>query len=378
MNEIKKCKRCILDTTIDDIWFDEQGVCKYCKIHDELEKAHPMGPGLEKELQTMVAKIKKAGKNKKYDCIAGVSGGRDSTYVLLTAKRLGLRPLAVHFDNGWNSDISVSNIKKACEKLDVDLYTVVADWEEFKDLQVSFLKSSTPDADIPTDYAIYSVLYDAAHKEGVKYLLNGHSFRTEGTSPISWTYMDPLYVKDVHKKLGKINKIKSFPHMSVAKLQYFIWVKGIREFRLLEFVDYNKKKVDEILKKELDWEYYGGHHHENHYTKFFQSYYLPQKFGIDKRKTEFSALVRSGQISRKEAMAEIEASPYHFEQETVDYAINKLGISKESWQEIMDAPIKSHYNFKTLLPMMRMMKLPIKVATKMKVLPKILYLKYTK
>jgi len=376
---IKKiCSRCILDSTISDIWFDEQGECKYCKIHDELEKAHPMGLSLEKELVAMVEKIKLVGKGKKYDCIAGVSGGRDSTYTLLKAKQLGLRPLAVHFDNGWNSDISVRNIKNACEKLNIDLYTVVADWEEFKDLQVSFLKSSTPDADIPTDYAIYSVLYDIANKEGVKYLLNGHSFRTEGTSPISWSYMDPLYVKDVHKKHGKVKKIKSFPHMSVAKLQYFIWVKGIREFRLMEFMDYNKKKVDVILKKELDWEYYGGHHHENHYTKFFQSYYLPQKFGIDKRKTELSALIRSGQISREEAMAEIDASPYHYEQETVDYAINKLGISKNEWKDIMNAPIKSHDDYKTLLPMMRMMKFPIKVATQMKVLPKILYLKYAK
>ena len=216
------CSRCILDTSINDIWFGDNGECKYCKIHDELEKAHPMGPSLKTELDKMVLNIKKVGKNKKYDCIAGVSGGRDSTYVLLTAKRLGLRPLAVHFDNGWNSDISVRNIKNACNKLNIDLFTVVADWEEFKDLQVSFLKSSTPDADIPTDYAIYSVLYDMANKEGIKYILNGHSFRTEGTSPISWTYMDPLYVKDVHRKFGKIKKITSFPHMTVAKLQYFI------------------------------------------------------------------------------------------------------------------------------------------------------------
>ena len=372
------CSRCILDTTVDDIWFDASGECKYCKIHDELEKIHPLGPGLKIELDQMVEKIKKVGKNKNYDCIVGVSGGRDSTYTLLVAKQLGLRPLAVHFDNGWNTDISVRNIKNACKKLDVDLYTVVADWEEFKDLQVSFLKSSTPDADIPTDYAIYSVLYDIANKEGVKYILNGHSFRTEGTSPISWTYMDPLYVNDVHKKFGKIRKITSFPHMNVAKLQYYIWVKGIREFRLMEFIDYNKKKVDVILKNELDWEYYGGHHHENHYTKFFQSYYLPQKFNIDKRKTEFSALVRSGQMTRQEAIKEIEASPYHYEQETVDYAINKLDISPSEWEEIMKKPIKSHNDYKTLLPVIRAMKGPIKLATKMKVLPKILYLKYAR
>jgi len=372
------CKRCILDTTVQDIWFDDKGECKYCQIHNELEKTHPLGPGLAKELDNKVKQIKKAGKNKKYDCIAGVSGGRDSTYTLLTAKKLGLRPLAVHFDNGWNSDISVRNIKNACEKLNVDLFTIVADWEEFKDLQIAFLKSSTPDADIPTDYAIYSVLYDIANKEGVKYILNGHSFRTEGTSPISWTYMDPLYVKDVHKKFGKTKKFKSFPHMSVLKLQYYIWIKGIREFRLMEFIDYNKNNADEILKKELDWEYYGGHHHENHYTKFFQSYYLPLRFNIDKRKTELSALIRSGQITREDAVAEIEKSPYEFDQKTVKYALNKLEFSSEEWNELMSRPIKSHDDYNTLLPLIRVMKYPILLATKMKILPFILYLKYAK
>ena len=378
MMNYKRCKRCILDTTVSDIWFDESGECKYCKIHDELEKAHPLGSGLKKELDQMIDKIKRVGRKQLYDCIVGVSGGRDSTYTLLVAKKLGLRPLAVHFDNGWNSDISVRNIKKACVKLNVDLYTVVADWEEFKDLQISFLKASTPDADIPTDYAIYSVLYDMAKKEGIKYILNGHSFRTEGTSPISWTYMDPLYVRDVHKKFGKIKQIKSFPHMSVANLQYYIWVNGIREFRLMEYIDYNKNNVDKILKDELEWEYYGGHHHENHYTKFFQSYYLPNKFNIDKRKTELSALVRSGQITRDEALLEIESSNYKFEQETVDYALNKLQISSDEWVKIMNSPIRSHNDYRTLLPYIRLLKFPILLATQIKVLPKILYLKYAK
>jgi len=370
------CTRCILDTTVSDITFDEKGECQYCKIHDEMDKKHPLDHGIEEKLNKITLKIKDQGKRKNYDCIVGISGGRDSTYTLLTAVKLGLKPLAVHFDNGWNSDISVQNIKKACEKLNVELYTVVADWEEFKDLQISFLKASVPDADIPTDYAIYSVLYHIANKEGVKYILNGHSFRTEGTSPISWTYMDPMYVKSVHKKFGKIRRFKSFPHMSVLKLQYYLWIKGIREVRLMEFIDYNKKQVDKVLKTELDWEYYGGHHHENHYTKFFQSYYLPQKFNIDKRKTELSALVRSGQVNRADAILEIESNPYHFEQTTVDYAINKLGLSSSEWEKIMSAPIKSHNDYKTLLPLIRLLKWPIKIATKLKLLPHILYLKY--
>lgn len=370
------CSRCILDTSVHDIKFDNNGECKYCLIHDEMEIRHPLGPNLKIELQALISKIKLQGKNKKYDCIVGVSGGRDSSFTLLTAVKLGLRPLAVHFDNGWNSEISVQNIKKACDKLHVDLYTIVADWEEFKDLQISFLKASTPDADVPTDYAIYSVLYHVAHKEGVRFILNGHSFRTEGTSPISWTYMDPLYVRSVHKRFGKIKRFKSFPHMTFLKLQYYIWVKGIKEIRLMEFIDYRKKEVDKILKQELDWKYYGGHHHENLYTKFFQSFYLPKKFNIDKRKTELSALIRSGQISREEALKEIESSPYEFDEKTVEYAYSKLGLSKQEFEEIMNLPPKSHNDYPTYLPLIRFLRWPVKIAAKLKLIPHILYLKY--
>jgi len=376
MSEYIRCSRCILDSTVADIWFDQKDECKYCKIHDELEIIHPINNESHDSLLQIIKKIKKNGKRQKYDCIVGVSGGRDSTYTLLTAKRLGLRPLAVHFDNGWNSEISVKNIKKACEKLNVDLVTIVADWEEFKDLQVSFLKAATPDADIPTDYAIYSVLYYIANKEGVRYILNGHSFRTEGTSPISWTYMDPLYVNSVHKRFGKIKKFKSFPHMTFLKLQYYIWIKRIKEIRLMEHMQYNKDGVDKELEETLDWQYYGGHHHENLYTKFFQSYYLPEKFNIDKRKTELSALIRSGQISREEALKIIETNQYKVDPDVVRYTISKLGLSEKEWNDIMKSPNKTHNDYPTYLPMIRSLRWFIKIAVKMKLVPQILYLKY--
>ena len=166
--------------------------------------------------------------------------------------------------------------------------------------------------------------------------------------------------------------------MGFFNLQYYLWVKRIREFRILEYIDYNKKEVDRVLTKELDWEYYGGHHHENHYTKFFQSYYLPAKFGIDKRKTELSALVRSGQLTRDQAIEEIEEKAYAYEKETIDYALHKLGFSENEWNLIMHAKHQSHNNYKTLLPLIRFLKLPIKVAVRLKVLPEILYLKYAK
>ena len=372
------CSRCILDTSVEDIWFDEKGECKYCKIHDEMEKLHPLGPGLEEELKKILEKIKQNGRNKPYDCISGVSGGRHSTYTLYMAVKFGLRPLAVHFDNGWNSDISVKNIKRACEKLNVPLYTVVADWEEFKDLQISFLRSSTPDADIPSDYAIYSVLYDVAYKEDIKYILNGHSFRTEGTSPISWTYMDPIYVSRVHKRFGKLKRFHSFPHMTLLKLIWYSFVKHIREVRLMEYIDYRKKNVDEILKNELGWEYYGGHHHENVYTKFFQSFYLPAKFNIDKRKTELSAMIRSGQLTRDEALKEIQLTPYEYDKKVVEYVINKLGLTKDELEEIMSSPTKSHNDYPSYLPLIRILRWPIKISVRLKLLPHILYLKYAR
>lgn len=372
---LKICSRCVLDSTIDDIWFDEKGVCKYCKIHDEMEKSHPLPDDQDQTFLQLIDKIKKAGKNKSHDCIIGISGGRDSTYTLLTAVRYGLRPLAVHFDNGWNSEIAVKNIKKACEKLGVDLHTTVADWEEFKNLQLAFLKASTSDADIPTDYAIYSVLYHVASREGIKYVLNGHSFRTEGTSPISWTYMDPRYVKSVLKKHGNSRKIKSFPHMNILKHQYYILINKIREVRILEYINYNKEIVDRELKEQLDWQDYGGHHYENLYTKFFQSYLLPTKFGIDKRKTELSALIRSNQISRTKALEELSAPP-KTDKAVISYAINKLGLSEEDFESILNAPIKTHNDYKTLLPAIRFLRGPIKLATKLRLIPYIMYLKY--
>lgn len=376
MSDYRICSRCILDTTVNDIWFDENGECKYCKIHDEMEKEHPLGEEGKIKLEWLLAEIKSAGKKKEYDCIVGVSGGRDSTYSLYTAVQLGLRPLAVHFDNGWNSKIAVANIKNATSKLGVDLHTVVADWEEFKDLQIAFLKASVPDAEVPTDYAIYSVLYDVADQEGIKYIINGHSFRTEGTSPLSWTYMDGKYIKSVHQRFGKNKKIKSFPIMSMSRLLYFLFVKRIKEVRLMEYINYVKKDVDKKLEKELDWEYYGGHHHESTYTAFFQSYFLPKKFNIDKRKTENSALIRSGQLSREDALVEINGSPYEFDKEIIDYTISKLGLNRSEFEDIYNMEIKSFKDYPTYFPMIKFLKIPIKIACKLCLLPHILYLKY--
>lgn len=377
MNEIKQiCTRCVSDTTMSDIVFNEHGVCNFCELHDKFEESHPLGQEGDRQLDEIISQIKKIGENKKYDCIVGISGGRDSMYTLLTSVKLGLHPLAVHFDGGWNSEIAVQNIKNGCKILNVDLYTVVADWEEFKDLQKSFLKASVSDADAPQDYAIYSTLFHVANKEGIKYILNGHSFRTEGSVPKSWTYMDGRYLRSVQKKFGDL-KSKSFPIMSLAQFIYYILFKQIKEIRLMEYINYVKKDVDPVLEKELKWQYYGGHHHESYFTHFFQSYYLPTKFNIDKRKVELSAMIRSDYISREDALEELSES-YPYKDELIKYIMNKFEYSQEEFDSIMNANIKSHLNYKTYYKLIRFLKIPIKIAVQMHLVPQILYEKYAK
>jgi N-acetyl sugar amidotransferase len=377
MREYQRCSRCILDTSVSDIFFNEKGVCKYCLIHDEMEKKHPIAVGEDSEaFRAILDKIRQNKKNK-YNCIIGVSGGRDSTYCLYLAKKHGLNPLAVHFDNGWNSEISTKNIKSACNILGIELFTYVADWEKFKDLQLAFLKASTSDADIPTDYAIYSLLFQVAKKEKIKYIINGHSFQTEGSTPISWTYMDYRYIKHVYKKFGSFRNLKGIPLMTLADFVWYVLVSGIKEVRILELVEYNRDKATQVLENELEWRYYGGHHHENNFTKFFQSYYLPQKFGIDKRKVEYSALIRTGQISVEDALKKI-AEEYPYDDELITYVQKKLSISPDEFATIMRAPVKTHEVYKTYLPLIRLMRGPIKIAVSMRLLPQILYLKYAK
>jgi N-acetyl sugar amidotransferase len=365
-----------MDTTVKEIKFDEQGICNFCHIHDEMVEKYPLNEKGKRKLDQIINKIKQDGKKKKYDCIVGVSGGRDSTYTLYNAVKLGLRPLAVHFDNGWNSEIAVRNIKNATKKLNVDLHTVVADWEEFKDLQVAFLKASVSDGEVPTDWAIFSVLFQTAANENVKYILQGHSFRTEGFTPLSWTYMDGKYVKAIHKKFGQKNKIKSFPLMTMEKFIYYSLIKRIKQIRPLYYIDYDEKKVLEKLKNELDWSDYGGKHFESNYTTFFQSYILPRKFNIDKRKLHFSALIRSGQISREEALHKINKEPFSGDENEINYIIKKLGIDRSTFDKIMNEPIKSFTDYPSYYKMLKKIEKPLKLANKLNLVPDVVINKY--
>lgn len=371
----KVCTRCLMDDTVKGITFDEKGECTFCKIHDELEKKYPLNDETPKHLKELVDKIKADGKGKQYDCILGVSGGRDSTYTLYNAVKLGLRPLAVHFDNGWNSDMAVQNIKNATIILGVDLHTHVADWEEFKDLQRSFLFASVSDAEVPTDWIIFSVLYNEAANYGVKYIIPGHSFRTEGNTPLTWTYMDGKYVHDIHKKFGKL-KLKSFPNMTMTKYLYYSFIKRIRQIKILYYIPYNEKEVFNIIENELGWKNYGDKHHESKYTAFFQAYILTRKFNIDKRKLHYSAKIRSGQITRDEALEIIQTDPYTGGIEAMEYCLKKLDLTYEDFKKIMNEKPKTFLDYNSYYNLVRFFEKPVRLGIKLNIIPEIVEKKY--
>lgn len=338
-----------MDTSDPEIVFDNDGVCKHCLRYDiELPKRVFSGIEAENKLNHIVDKIKKAGKNKEYDCIVGVSGGVDSTYVAYISKELGLRPLAIHFDNGWNSELAVSNIEKILNKLDIDLFTYVIDWEEFKDLQLSFLKASTPDGEVPTDHAINALLFREASKRGIKYIMSGMNFATESMSVRMWSYghSDWKYIRAVHNIFGS-KSLKRYPHFSFLDLFYWTFVKRIESVSILNYLDYNKENVMKLLQNELGWIYYGGKHYESVYTRFYQGYVLPKKFNIDKRVGHLSDLIRSGQIARNEALNELNKVGYPDEMQRIDFdfVLKKLDLNKEMFNEIMESENKNFLDY---------------------------------
>jgi len=353
----KICSRCLYDENTPSISFDSNGMCNYCKIHDESVEIFPTGDAGQKILLNIVEEIKDKGKNKAYDCIVGVSGGVDSTFTLLNTVKLGLRPLAVQFDNGWHSEIAVSNIKNACAKLEVDLHTIVVDWEEFKDILRSFLEASVPDADIATDIGIKATLYRIASEEGLKYIITGANFRTEGQIPRGWTYMDGRYIRSVQKKFGRM-KLKKFPNLTMSQYLYYMFIKKIKVIKILNYLDYQKDDAKKLLMDEVGWRDYGGKHYESIYTRFNNGFLCREKFNIDKRKVEFAALVRSGQITRTSALENLKNPPYPTDrmQEDVDYVIKKLGFTKEEFEEIFSRPPKSFKDYPTYYPIIAKLK----------------------
>jgi len=344
------CTKCVMDTSYPEIIFDENGICNHCKEYDERVKRDLHYDELgQQKLSEILKEIKKSGKGKKYDCLIGVSGGTDSTFLLYMLKKLRLRPLAVHLDNGWDLELAVKNIELVLKKLNVDLRTHVLNWEEFKDLQISFLKASIANAEIPTDHAIVALLYRTAAENGIKYIISGGNIVTEAMVLTGWMYdpKDWRIIRHIHKKFGK-TKLNSFPHLSIFDWFYYSFIKRIKYIPLLNYIPYVKKDAIELLKRELGWRNYGAKHYESIYTRFFQGYILPKKFGIDKRRAHLSTLICSGQISREEALKEMDSGSYPDERTMVDdkeYIIKKLGLREKEFEKIMALPIKNHKDY---------------------------------
>jgi N-acetyl sugar amidotransferase len=349
--KIQVCTRCVMDSTDPDTSFDENGVCSNCKIADVILNRPPFSLNSvekQKKLLEIVEKIKETGKKGKYDCIIGVSGGIDSSYITHKVKELGLRPLAVHFDNGWDSALAVKNVKLLLDKAQVDLYTYVTDWEEFKKLQLAFLRASIPDAEIPTDHAIIATLYQAAKKNGVKYVLLGANLATELVHPKAWSHghVDWKYIYSINKIFGN-PKLTSFPHFTFVEWLFQRFVPLIKTVTILDYMDYNKIATTKLLEEKYGWKYYGGKHYESIYTRFVSAYLLPVKFSFDKRKAQLSSLILSKQLSREEALEELRAPTYDTDdlKQDVQYVIKKLGISEEEFKQIMDLPKKTFYDY---------------------------------
>jgi len=346
-----RCARCIMDTSADTgIEFDEHGVCNHCRRYDQLHSSRvAAGETGRRALAEIVEAIKRAGRGREYDCIIGVSGGVDSTYVAYLVRELGLRALAVHFDNGWNSELAVKNIEHVLKKLGIDLFTYVVDWPEFRDLQVAFLKASTPDGEIPTDHAINALLWREASRRRIRYIISGMNFATESISIPDWAYghSDWRYIRDVHRRFGT-TRLRSYPHFSLPYLLFVNLVRRVRTVSILNYVDYRKDEAMALLENELGWKYYGGKHHESIYTRFYQGYVLPRKFGIDKRYGHLSDLINAGQVSREDALRELEAPPYpeDLQRQDLAYVTKKLGLTAGQFTEIMAAPRRSFRDFR--------------------------------
>lgn len=331
-----------MDTSDPAVTFDAEGVCSCCRRYDEQKALRGYRPGAsERELDALVSQIRADGQGKEFDCIIGISGGVDSAYLAYTAHRLGLRMLAVHVDTGWNSEIAVRNIERLCNKLGLELHTIVMDWPTMKELQRAYLLSGLANLDVPQDHLLVAAVYRFARQYGVRYVLNGTNIATEGaSSPFSMqlSCMDYWHIKSVYRRNGRGKSLRKYQHLSLVQARWKF--KAIEQVNLLNYVPYAKKDAIQTLSREFGWEYYGGKHFESRFTKWFQSAYLPRKYGYDKRRYHLSCLVNNGEITREAALAELAQPPYPLEQmrEDEEYILKKLDISPEQWARVMSEP----------------------------------------
>jgi N-acetyl sugar amidotransferase len=363
-----------MDTTAPDIRFDEQGECSYCKLHDKLWALYPVNAETEESLKRIARKIQAQGRGRPHDCVVGVSGGRDTSYCLYKACEVGLRPLAVHFDNGWDSEVSKSNLRRLCGKLGVDLHTIIADWDESRELTNSTIRALVPYIDLTDDVGIASALYRTAAKEGIRWIIYSHSFRAEGINPLKWNYVDARFVRHLIKRFCRV-PLKKFQNVDIHHFLYWILIKRIRILTITNFYLDSDPQIDQFLKDEFGWEETGGWHFDNEIFGL-QCYYSRRKFGIDWRTVEFSALIRSGVMTRDEAVAKLREIPPIEREEIVQYGLKKQGISPQEFEEILNGPQKYFTDYPSYYPLLSLFKGPIKLLGRMNVLPPYTYEKY--
>lgn len=372
---VRICSRCIYDERVASITFDENGVCNYCHQVDTLKEQFGTGtPEGERTFAAIVEEIKRAGHGKQYDCVIGVSGGTDSSYMVYLAKKWGLRPLAVHYDNTWNSAISTQNIRKVLNALDVDLYTHVVDNKEADDIFRSFFYAGVAEIEASTDLALAETMYRAAAKYGVHYVLEGHSFVTEGITPIGKNYFDGQYIRSIHRRFGRLPML-SYPLMTFERFLWWSCAARIRKIRPFWYIDYNKEDARAFLERECGWEYYGGHHLENRMTAFFHGIYAPGKFGADFRNNTLSALVRMGKLSREEAWAEYNTRP-KVEDELLSYFKKRLELSDAEYDRVMAEPPRWWRDYPTYKKRFEKMRPLFALLAKANLVPMSFYLKY--
>lgn len=350
--EYQICTRCVMDTTDSKITFDENGVCDHCRNFDKNIKPY-WNPNAERteELKALAETIRKAGKGRDYDCVLGLSGGADSSYLAYIAKEvMGLRPLAVVVDTGWNLNVAVENIEKIVKGLDLDMYTEVVNWKEMRDLQLAFFKSGISSQDFPQDHAIFAGLYNYAVKHRIKYVLTGSNNSTEFIRPpLEWLYMNDLRMaKDIHKKFGTV-PLKTYPQCGMFKYRLlYRYVYGMRRVYPLDYVVYDKAEAEQLLHEKYGWTRYENKHYENVFTRFFEGYYLPKKFGFDTRKNVCSNQILAGTMTRDEALELLKQPPYDPAQMERDkeYVAKKLGISVQEFDEIIAGENKTPMDYK--------------------------------
>jgi N-acetyl sugar amidotransferase len=354
MSEYQICRFCVMDTSDPNIEFEDDR-CSHCIGYFEKVDAQVIPAAKQVGHRArLVEAINHSNKQSEYNCVIGISGGVDSSYVALLAKDLGFRALLVHLDNGWNSDISVKNVRNITLNTGFDLYTHVIDWNEFKDLQLAFFKASVVDIELATDHAIKAMLLKVAAKFGVKYILNGGNVITEAIMPVSWrhTKVDKKNIEDIHRKFGSI-PLRTYPKAGIIKQQYYKYIRGIKTIQILNFYEFDRAQVIQRLKNELSWCEYGGKHHESVFTRFYQAYILPKKFKIDKRRSHYSNLICAGQLTREKALEDLVKPAYDqgLLTQDLDFVLKKLGFTPSEFNAYLETPPISHYDFKSDDPM---------------------------